>query len=340
MRRLVVGKVLSAVGIAAGALAVAGALIAATGGAPLECLVSMWQGAAGTPEAGLRTLAKATPLLLSGLAVAIGLRAGLFNIGAEGQLMVGAIAAAWCGAWIKGAPMWVHLPLCLLVGGLAGAAWAFVPGALKAWRGTHEVIVTIMMNYLAAEGTHYLVNGPLRDRSGQLPATPIIEASARLWGVRGGANFNAGFFLAVAAAALVWFLVARTALGFEIRAVGVNPGAARAGGISVGRVTVISMLLSGLLAGLAGSVEVLGVHHRFYDAFSPGYGFDSIAIALLGGLHPAGITLSAILFGGLASASTHLEAWNQVPRQVAGVIEAVAIIGAAIYAVSARRRRP
>ncbi len=341
-----------------GALAAGWMIIALTGG---DANGAMWQllvGAVGdlpgathtfletgrvaVPNELLRSLAKATPLLLSGLAVALALRGGLFNIGAEGQLMVGALTTAWVGYAAAGLPLWIHLPLALAAGACAGAGWAAMAGALKAWRGAHEVIVTIMLNYVAILLTHWLVNGPMRDSTSLAPATPQVLPTARLWAVEGGANFSAGFGIALASAPLVAFLLRRMALGYEIRAVGANPQAARAAGIRVGWITVTVMALSGALAGLAGAVEVLGVHRRFLDAFSPGYGFDSIAVALLGNLNPAGVVFSALLFGALGSGAVHMEAFTGTARQIAGIIQALVIlaVGVRAFRIPWRDRKP
>jgi len=335
------------------AFAVAGALIAYAGGDPVQSLLQMLSGAIGdvpaaivaavthgkiaVPNELLRSLAKATPLLLSGLAVAIALRAGLFNIGAEGQLLLGGCAAAWVGYSWHGLPPILHVLCALVVGSLVGASWASVAGALKAWRGAHEVIVTIMLNYIAILVTHWLVNGPARDVTSLAPATPRILPTARLWAVEGGANFSAGFALAVLAVPAAAYLLNRTALGFEIRAVGANPDAARSAGISLGRTMVTAMAISGALAGLAGAVEVLGVHRRFLDAFSPGYGFDGIAVALLGNLNPIGVLGSACLFGGLSAGATHMEAYTGTPRQVAGIIQGVVILAVGVRLIASRR---
>lgn len=317
------------------AFAIAAVIIAATSGLPFpdsfrqarDAFAALFQGAFGDTNGLLRTLAKATPLLFSGLAVAIGLRAGLFNIGAEGQLLIGGFAAAWAGFAFHGLPTAIHLPLALLAGIVAGGVWGFVPGLLKAWRGAHEVITTIMMNYVAILLTHYLVNGPFKDTTTQQTATPSVLPAAQLWSLPGSAtNFSAGFFLALAAALLVAFLLRRTALGYEIRAVGLGPDAARAAGISVPRTLVIAMTLSGALAGLAGAVEVLGVHHRFFDQFSPGYGFDSIAVSLLGGNTAGGVVLASLLFGGLKNGATMMYTNTQTPIQITGVVQAIVIL--------------
>lgn len=308
------------------ALAVGAAVMAMAGDSPLEAYAALARGAAGDSTALFRTLARATPLLLSGLAVALALRAGLFNIGAEGQLLCGALAAGWVGFAPPPLPAAVHLPLALLAGAAAGGAWGFVPGLLRAWRGTHEVIVTIMMNYIAILLTHYLVNDVLRDPSSLAIATPFVRPAARLPAVGGSSNLSAGFGIALAMAVAVSFLVRRTPFGLGTRAVGLNAGAARTAGIRVGPVMVGAMTLSGALAGLAGAVEVLGVHRRFLDAFSPGYGFDSIAVALLGNLGSAGVCLSALLFGALSAGAPYMEALSHVPRQLVGVVQAVVIL--------------
>jgi simple sugar transport system permease protein len=312
-------------------------VLGAVGDLPGAATAAFTRGEVSVPNELLRSLAKATPLLLSGLAVAFALRAGLFNIGAEGQLLLGACAAAWVGYSWHGVPPIVHVLCGLGTGALAGAIWAGVAGVLKAWRGAHEVIVTIMMNYIAILFTHWLVNGPARDVTSLAPATPQVLPTARLWAVEGGPNFSAGFAIAVLAVPVVSFILGRTALGFEIRAIGASPDAARSAGIPVGRATVWAMAVSGALAGLAGSIEVLGVHRRFLDAFSPGYGFDSIAVALLGNLNPVGVLGSACLFGGLAAGATHMEAYAGTPRQIAGVIQAVVIMAVGIRFLHARR---
>jgi simple sugar transport system permease protein len=285
--------------------------------------------------------------LLAGLSVALALRAGLFNIGAEGQLLVGAFAAAVLGAQDLGLPLPIHLPLCLIAGALAGALWGAVPGALKAWRGSHEVIVTIMMNYIAIHFLHYLVNGPFRDPNSLSPATPPVLDTARLWSVRdapelarsfGGSHLSLAVLIAIASAIAYAFLFRRTALGFEIRATGQGPDAARTAGIPRGRTLTVAMALSGALAGLAGACEALGVHRRYLDAFSPGYGFDSIAVALLGGGTAFGTTLSALLFGGLSSGALQMELATGAPRQIAGIVQAIAILAVGARLLRARRR--
>jgi simple sugar transport system permease protein len=324
------------------AFTLAALIILATGGNPVTVFIALMKGAFGNlyvfgysliiyrhydpPIEIFRTLSKATPLLLCGLAVAVGLRAGLFNIGAEGQLLVGALATAWVGYSLKGMPALLHIPLALVAGAIAGAIWGFVPGLLKAWRGAHEVIITIMMNYVAIRLTQYLVNHPMKDPNTLNTATPFIQPSAQLWVIEKTSEFSVGFFIAILLAVGYAFLMRRMALGFCIRAVGQGTEAARSAGIPISRTLITTMCISGALAGVGGAIEILGLHHRFYDQFSSGVGFDSIAVALLGGLNAPGIVLSAILFGGLNTGAEQMQIDTGTPLQIAGVIQAIIIL--------------
>jgi ABC-type uncharacterized transport system permease subunit len=275
----------------------------------------------------LESLVASTPYIFAGLAVALGFRAGLFNIGAEGQIFLGAIFAAFVGYSITGLPAIIHIPLALLAGALGGAIWGFIPGWLKAKTGGHEVINTIMMNYIAFRLSDWLLKGPMR-RPGTLnPITPMIQDSATL--PRFFAEpirFHAGFFIALFVAWLVYWFLFRTTWGFELRTVGFNPRAGRYAGMSIARATMMAMALSGALAGLAGTNEVLGVNHDLAMAFSSGYGFDAIALALLGGSHPLGVVLAALLFGTLRTGALRMELVAGIP------IDIVAILQAAILA--------
>jgi simple sugar transport system permease protein len=324
------------------AFMLAALIVLATGGSPITVFSALFKGAFGNlyafgyslivyrhyepPIEIFRTLNRATPLLLCGLAVAVGLRAGLFNIGAEGQLLVGALAAAWVGYAFKGIPALLHIPLAMLAGAVAGGGWGYIPGLLKAWRGAHEVIITIMMNYVAIRLTQYLVNHPLKDPNTLNTATPFIQPSAQLWVIEKSSEFSIGFFIAILLAAGYAFLMRRMSLGFCIRAVGQGAEAARSAGIPVARTLIITMCLSGALAGIGGAIEILGLHHRFYDQFSSGVGFDSIAVALLGGLNAPGIVLSAVLFGGLNTGAEQMQIETGTPLQIAGVIQAIVIL--------------
>ncbi|NMC78900.1 MAG: ABC transporter permease [Chloroflexi bacterium] len=297
---------------------------------------ALLQGAFGNLFGFSEVLMSTTPLLFAGLAVAFAFHCGLFNIGVEGQLVVGGLVAGWAGYAIQGLPWILHFPLSLALGMLAGAFWGLLAGLLKAWRGVHEVINTIMLNYIAFHITSYLVSseGPLK-AEGQLPATPFVLDSARLPRLIPETRFSGGIFIALLAAVLVGYLLWKTRLGYRIRAVGKNPDAAEFGGISPKLSIIYTMAISGGLAGLAGAVEVLGLHYRFYSSFSPGYGFDAIAIALMGNLHPLGITLAALLFGILRVGSIQLQQTAAVSKDIVFAISGIIIFFIALRGVFA-----
>jgi ABC-type uncharacterized transport system permease subunit len=279
------------------------------------------------------SLATVTPYILAGLAVAVGFKCGLFNIGAEGQFGIGALCSAFVGYSLKGLPWYVHLPLALLAGAAGGALWAAIPGLLKGLTGAHEVVNTIMMNYISYRLSDWLLNGPMK-APGYRPLTPVIEDSAMLPRFfPDPLRFNWGFVLALAVAVLVWWILFKTTIGMEIRSVGANPDGARYAGMSIVKNFVIAMSLSGALAGLAGSVQVLGIDHWVGQGFSAGYGFDSIAIALLGQSHPLGVVLSALLWGTLRSGATRMQSLAGVPIEFISIIQGLVIAFVAAPAV-------
>jgi len=267
-----------------------------------------------------------TPYIFAGLAVALGFRAGLFNIGAEGQLFIGGLASVYVGYSIQGLPWIIHLPLALLAGILAGALWGAIPGYLKARTGAHEVINTIMMNYVAFRLTDFLLQGPMA-RPDNLPITPEVQTSAYLPSLFARPiRLHWGFFLALGFAFLVYWFLWRTTIGLEIRMVGANPHAARYAGVRIAPIMVLTMALSGALAGLAGASQVLGVDHRMVRAFSSGYGFDSIALALLGNSHPLGVVLASLLFGFLRGGAARMQSVADVPVEIIRVVQGIVII--------------
>jgi simple sugar transport system permease protein len=279
------------------------------------------------------SLVAATPYILSGLAVALGFRCGLFNIGAEGQFGIGALAAAYVGFSLTNLPRLVHLPLAILAGALGGAAWAAIPGYLKAKTGAHEVVNTMMMNYIAFRLSDWLLTGPMQ-APGFRPVTPSIEPTAALPRLfPAPLRFNAGFFLALAVAVVVYWFLFKTTLGFEIRTVGANPHAARYAGMSVTRNFILAMLLSGALAGLAGTSQVLGVDYWVGQGFTAGYGFDAIALALLGKSHPFGVVLSALLFGVLRGGATRMQSLAGIPVDIISILQGLVIIFIAAPAI-------
>lgn len=272
------------------------------------------------------SLVTATPYIFAGLSVALGFRCGLFNIGAEGQFFIGALCSAFVGYSLKGLPMIVHLPLAILGGALGGAIWGAIPGYLKARFGAHEVVNTIMMNWIAFRLSDWLLSGPMKS-SGFRPVTPNIEASAELPRFFAAPlRFNIGFFIALLVAYLVYWFLFKTTLGFEIRSVGANPDAAKYAGMNIVRNFVLVMSLAGGLAGLAGSAQVLGVDHWVGQGFSAGYGFDAIAIALLGRSHPAGVVLAALLFGFLRSGATDMQSMARIPIDIISIIQGMVIV--------------
>jgi simple sugar transport system permease protein len=279
------------------------------------------------------SLVATTPYIFAALSVAVGFRCGLFNIGAEGQVLVGALCSAFVGYSITGLPAFIHLPLAILAGALGGAIWGMIPGYLKARFGAHEVVNTIMMNWIAFKLSDWLLNGPMK-ASGFRPVTPNIQATAEL--PRFFADplrVNWGFVLALVVAWFVYWFLFKTTLGFEVRSVGANPDAARYAGMNVTRNFVLVMSLAGALAGLAGSAQVLGVDHWVGQGFSAGYGFDSIALALLGKSHPFGVVLAALLFGFLRSGATRMQSIAGIPIDIISIIQGLVVIFIAAPAI-------
>ncbi|MBE2197948.1 MAG: ABC transporter permease [Anaerolinea sp.] len=271
----------------------------------------------------LESLVASTPYIFAGLSVALGFRSGLFNIGAEGQLFMGAIFAAFVGYTFTGLPMIIHLPLAILAGALGGALWGFIPGWLKAKTGGHEVINTIMLNYIAFRLSEWLLSGPMKRPGSFNPVSPTIAESAILPRFFDNPiRFHAGFFVALGVAWLVYWFLFRTKWGFDLRTVGANPHAARYAGMNIVWVTILAMSLAGALSGLAGANEVLGVNYNLALAFSAGYGFDAIALALLGKSHPLGVVLAALLFGTLRSGALGMQLAAGIPIDIISVLQA------------------
>jgi len=274
-----------------------------------------------------------TPYILAGLAVALGFRGGLFNIGVEGQLFIGGLSAAFVGYAVRGLPAIIHVSLALLAGVAGGALWAGIPGYLKAKTGAHEVINTIMMNYIAFRLTDYLLSGPMARPDG-LPITPEIlpEAYLPLLLAR-PARLHLGFILALLMAWAVYWFLWKSTRGFEVRMAGANPRAAKYAGVRTGRMIVLTMALSGALAGMAGAVQILGVDHRMVRAFSTGYGFDAIALALLGNSTPLGVVLSSLLFGFLRGGAARMQSVASVPVELIRIIQGMVIVFIAAPAI-------
>jgi ABC-type uncharacterized transport system permease subunit len=312
------------------AMLVGSLVIVATGKDPLVAFAALLQGAFGGWRQIGDTILRSTPLIFTGLAVAFGFRANLFNIGAEGQLFIGGLAAAILGVALGGLPWFVSVPAIIVLGALAGAAWAFIPALLKAKVGAHEVITTMMFSYIGRYLVSYLVNGPIRGDTA-IPQTALIPPSATLPTFDKVLTFlepsraHFGFILAIAVAIAIWLILKYTTLGYEVRAVGYNPLAAENAGISISWTTVRALCISGALAGLAGVVEVIGVHHRLFDQFSSGFGFTGIAVALLAKNHPIAIIPAALLFGALSAGGPAMQLEADVPLKLISIIQALVI---------------
>ena len=322
------------------AVVLGGIIIALVRGNPLLAYYGLISGSFGSAKALSETAVWATPYIFGGLAVALAFKGGLFNIGAEGQLALGATFSALIGYAL---PLWlgvdipaiIHLPLAIIVGMAAGMLWAAIVGFLKAYTGGHEVINSIMMNYIALNTISFLLNGPMKDRNPNnvIARTPLIADGARMPAIFDGLRIHWGFVFALLVAYLVWWMLNKTTLGFEIRTVGANPDAAKYAGINVKRTIILTMALSGMLAGLAGAIEVTGLNYRHELGFSIGYGFDAIAIALLGRSHPLGVVLASILFAAMRNGATRMQFLTQMPVDLISMLQALILLFVAADAI-------
>jgi len=326
------GAALAAAGV------VCAAVISAFGENPAEVFRVFLDAVCGSWTGILYTLFYTTPLIFTGLAVGIAFHGGLFNIGAEGQLNAGAFAAAWVGFTFTSLPGWLLVPAAIGAAAAAGGVWGWIPGYLKGKFGSHEVINTIMMNYIAAGVLGYLVANPFKSAGDQILQTEPIAPQAHIplltdllsfTGINlpKSAPLNASLILAVAAALFLYLLLKKTVPGYEIRAAGLSPAAAKASGINTTRTVAITMFISGAAAGLVGVNEILGYRHRFLFNFSPGYGFTGIAIALMGKNNPLGIMLSALLFGAIMRGGLMLDIYfERISKDIMYVFQGVIIL--------------
>ena len=315
------------------ALVSVGILLALTGDDPFSAMATLADGAFGSSQRTGETLTSFVPLALTGLAVAIGFRAGLFNIGAEGQLLMGALSAAAAGPFLADVPPVLSVPFVMVLGMLSGALWGFIPGYLKAVRDANEVITTLMLSYVAFFVTEYLVTGPLKT-DGVLPATDLLPEMLRLprltepgqVGIPDLGRLHAGVFVALAALAVAAFIAHRTTFGLRSRLVGRSVTASEYAGLDVRRTIIQTMALSGSIAGLAGAVQVLGVSYRLSSSFSPGFGFTGIAIALLGNLTAIGVLLAALLFAVLQTGGQVMQRLSGTPSSIVTIIQGLIIL--------------
>jgi simple sugar transport system permease protein len=289
----------------------------------------MWNGSVGSSYAFFTgTLVRATPLILVGLAVSIAFEAGVLNIGAEGQLLAGASAAAAVGLALSGLAGWIVVPCELAAGVAAGAAWAAIAATLKRRFGVLEVISTLMLNFVALYGVSYLVRGPLEEPTRVYPQSSMLVEAARLPVIVPGQRLHLGFVLAVALAVATWWVLRSTAAGFRVRLSGAAPSAAAsAGRVDVARVLFATFLASGAIAGLGGAVQVTGVTYALYEGISPGYGYMAIAVALLARLNPLAVIVAGVFFGGLEAGGAAMQRDAGVPAGFVWVIEALVILG-------------
>lgn len=308
------------------AFAIGAVIILATGSNPLAAYVALLQGAFGSPYALGQTLLKATPLIFTGLAFAVSARAGLFNIGGEGQFFIGAITAAGLGVALSSLGL-LSLPLVLAACALTGLLWGAIPGFLKARFGAHEVIVTIMLNYIAINLAVYLALNPFNSEESSTPGTAFLppETSLPLIGF-GLREANYGFLLGVAAAVVAYVLLWRTRWGFQIRAVGFSQGAAGYAGMRIGTNLVLAIAVGGAFAALGGAVVVAGEVGRMTIPFVTNLGFRGIGVALVGRNHPAGVVLAALLFGALTAGANQMQFATEVPLDLADVLLAVVLL--------------
>jgi len=320
------------------AIAMLAVLLIATGHEVVPALSAMMRGAFGSYYAiTSATIVRMVPLAMAGLAVSVAFRAGILNIGAEGQLLVGAAAATAISGTVGGVPWFVGIPVILMAGAMAGGVWAAIAGALRLRFGVLEVISTIMLNFLAQYLTGWLVRGPLQEPTRVNPQSVTLAPDLQMPVLLEGTRLHAGVLLVVVVAVGVWWWLRSTASGFRLRAVGAAPtAAASAGGIDVPRTMFGAFLVSGVLAGLAGSVEYTGITYALYENFSPGYGYTAIAVALLARLHPLGVLATALLFGALEAGANAMQRDAGVPSVVVSVVEALLIL----LVLAADRWRP
>lgn len=327
---------LASVGAVVVALIVGGIVIWLSGSDPIEAYRALFAGAFQGKRAIGDTLIYSSPLVLGGLAFAIAARAGMFNIGIEGQLIMGGFASAIVGAWDLGLPSIVYVPLCLLAACIVGGFWGFLPGLLRAKTGAHEVITTIMLNYLAIRLITYLSlkQEKILPVDPNTVATKKVAAAARLPNILEGTRLHAGFIIAIVAAFVLWYVLYRTTFGYKVRAVGLSRGASSYGGINWGLTVMIAMTLAGVFAGLAGAGESLGLHGRHW-ATPPGYGFTAIAVGLVGRNNPLAIILSGLLFGTLSSGAPAMQSAD-VSKEIVLLIQGLIILAVAALEVAGR----
>jgi ABC-type uncharacterized transport system permease subunit len=307
------------------AILVSGIIMAICGYNSFDALVAIFVGAFGRESGITQTLTQATPLIFTGIAYAFAKKANLINLGIEGQLYSGAIAAAIVGGMNAGLPMIIHLPLALIAGIVAGGLLAGLIGFLKVKFGSNEVIASIMLNTIVINFTSYLVNYPFK-AEGSIAQTPQVLKTAMLPKIISEYQLTIAIFIAVATCILVKYFMEKAVTGYEIKCVGFNPVASETAGINIGKTMIITMFISGAIGGLAGACNTLGVDLRFIEGFSPGYGYDGIAVAALAADNPIGVIFSGIIFGTLRAGAMELNRTTKIPIEFIDVIQALVVI--------------
>ena len=330
LKRRILNAILVPVLAIISGLLVAAILVLFTDTPPLEAYRTMFSAGFGckglTRCALFTTLERATPLILTGLSAVVAFRSGMFSIGQEGQLLMGCVVAAWLGYAIKLPPI-IHPIFIMIVAMIAGGMYGWIPGVLKVKLGVNELIATIVMNTIAIRFTEYMVQFPLRSDPGAVAHSPVIFESAELPSFLAGSKWGFGFIIAIVAAVIVYIYLWRSSPGYEQRMAGQSLPFALFGGVPADKAAIRAMVISGAIAGLAGSIEVLGVHRRIMQAFSVGLGFDGLSVAILGQSHPVGAVIVAILFAGVRlGAQLGLQIQSGIPRELGGTIIGLMIL--------------
>jgi simple sugar transport system permease protein len=290
---------------------------------PFQAYKALWEGSLGSENGRVTTLVQAAPLILAGLGVGLGFKAGLFNIGGAGQFLLGGLGCVIGALAVAGSGPLVAIPVSMITGAIFGAAWGFIPGFLKAFSGAHEVVTTIMLNFIAYALISYVITGPLRQPRSPQPISPSVGDAALP--ILFGRDGHLGILFAFVAVPIIWFVLYRMTIGFEIRAVGANPDASRYAGMKPRRLITLTMSAAGLLAGLAGVINMLGINHQMTTSNSNAQtvGFDAITVALLGRSHPVGIVFAALLFGTLRAGAPLMQINAGVPAELVDLLEAI-----------------
>lgn len=307
------------------ALIIGGLLIASSGSSAAESYTVLVRGAFGSLSRLGYTIGQMVPLVFTGLAVAVAYQGGVFNLGGQGQLLMGGIGATLVSISFPNMPPVIHIPMAILAAALFGMIWAYIPGIMKAKLGVTAVITTLMFNYIADAIMEWAVRGPLQGAEGGVPASRLIYESARI-PMLGGSGISSSILIALVTVLFIYILLYRTTVGFSIRCVGLNPVAGVYAGIRSSRTIMTSMLLSGALAGMAGGIEILATTFRLWESLLHGYGFTGITVALVGGLHPVGVLIAALFFGALRSGANSMQVLMRIPVPIVFIIQALTIL--------------